>query len=228
MKMMIFAAMAAGLLAASCKGDDNAVSAVKKGHFDAAPKITVEALVKRYQYADPKSVKWELVTDENNNESVTVSAQFDREARIVFAGIRDRIDSGEADFSLLTGSNDEFFGELLSEASSGNGKAEYRGPMGMAGPPVWQAMFQFEPDYESGSVFFHCQGGVVEIIFTADAEGKFSIKQGSVTFNMTSPDGEEELEYDLVINLSSKEDLRCLEAMLVNNADFARSAGLNF
>ncbi|MDR2477981.1 MAG: hypothetical protein LBD48_01565 [Treponema sp.] len=227
MKKMIFAVLAAGLLAASCKGDDNAVSAVKKGHFDAAPKITVGELVSRYKYTDSKSVRWELVTDENNNESVTVSAQFDREARIVFAGIRERIDSGEADFSLLAGSNDAFFGELLNEASSGNGKAEYRGPMGIAGPPVWQAMFQFEPDYESGSVFFHCQGGVLEITFTADAEGKFSIKQGSITFNMTSPDGDDELEYDLAINLSSKEELRCLEDMLVNNADYAGSAGLN-
>ncbi|MDR2500455.1 MAG: hypothetical protein LBD37_05170 [Treponema sp.] len=220
--------LAAGLLAASCKGDGNAVSAVKKGHFDAAPKITVEALVKRYQYTDPKSVTWELVTDDNNNESVKVSARFDREALIVFAGVRERVASGAADSSVLAGSNDRFFGELLREASSGNGKAEYKGPMGMAGPPVWQAMmFRFEPDYESGGVFFHCQGGVLEIIFTADAEGKFSIKQGSITFNMTSLDGDDELKYDLAINLSSKEEIQCLEAMLVNNADYARSAGLN-
>jgi hypothetical protein len=60
------AAVLAVVLAAlvSCVGGNSkAVNAVKKGHFDAAPNITVEELDRHYQYVDPKSVKWELVTD---------------------------------------------------------------------------------------------------------------------------------------------------------------------
>jgi hypothetical protein len=132
---------------AACGGGGKAVDVVRKGHFDTAPNITIEELVRRYQYTDPKSVKWELVTDANKNEFVRVSAGFDEEALI-----------------------------------------------------------------------------------TVDAEKRFSIRDGTITFNMTSPvyGDDDDSKYDLVLNFKTETDRSCLRDMLVNNADFARSAGINF
>jgi hypothetical protein len=203
---------------------------VRKGHFDAAPKVTVEELVSRYQYTDPKTVKWELVTDDNKNDFVRVSAKFDSEALIVFAGARERVNSGSADISVLAGSSDGFFKNLFWQAGDGSEYVEFKSPNGPGGQDV--AIGYFEPEFGDGPprVYFNCTGGELSIFFTVDTEGRFAIRDGTLTFNMTSPvyGDDDESKYDLVLSFKTEADITCLLNMLVNNADFARSAGINF
>jgi hypothetical protein len=215
---------------ASCGGGNSkAVNAVKKGHFDAAPNITVEELAQRYQYVDPKSVKWELITDANKNEFVKVSSRFNGEALIIFAGVRERVNAGEADVSVLVGSHDAFFKNLFWTAGGyGNdGSIEFKGPQGLTGQDV--ANGYFEPDYGDGSspVYFGCEGGELSIFFTVDTEGRFAIKDGSIVFNMSSPvyGDDTAAKYDLIINFTTEADINCLLDMLVNNSDFLKSSG---
>jgi hypothetical protein len=223
-------AVVLAVLASCSGGNSKAVNMVKKGHFDAAPNITVEELARRYQYVDARSVKWELVTDANKNEFVKVSSRFNGEALIVFAGVRERVNAGEADVSVLVGSHDAFFKNLFWTAGGyGNdGSVEFKGPPGLTGQDV--ANGYFEPDYADGSspIYFGCEGGELSILFTVDTEGKFAIKDGSIAFNMTSPvygDGAA-AKYDLILNFTTDAEINCLVDMLVNNADFLKSSGV--
>ncbi|GHU48454.1 hypothetical protein FACS1894200_05560 [Spirochaetia bacterium] len=227
----------------SCGGKPNPVDVVKKGHFDGVPNTTLEELVSRYQYTDPKTVKWELVTDANKNELVKVCARFDEQVLPVFASVQELIDSGQRHYTVLDATKDDFFKEictrLLRKETGVEFKSSDKTPLRGADVTVMDIEESyFEPQYTPGTddvslnTYFTCTGGELALLFTVEGE-RFSVKNYTLTFNMTSTIEElaseryvgADVNYDLIV--TEENDLNVIKKMLVDNTDFLRSSGID-
>jgi hypothetical protein len=199
-----------GVLLLSCKSCD-IVSGSKKGHLGQAPNITFGELVNRYQFIDTASVKWDSITDSNNNVFVEVSAQFDNGLGILFNSLQTRIYSGEMDITVLMYQKHNFFDSLLNEEGF---RVEDDSSSYMS------LRFNiFEPDYGDPGTpsFFSCNGGTLALNCTVDKKGLVRIENATLVFDMQSPmrySGDVS-SYQLIYPV----DAEIVENMLVNNTD---------
>jgi ABC-type Fe3+-citrate transport system substrate-binding protein len=205
--------MVASLLVMGCGGKSGSASVkdVKKSHFAQAPKITVEELVKRYQFIDSSSINWSQTTDSNNNEYAEVSASFDDTLSIVFNHIQENINSGMMDVSVFMNIEHEFFNSLLNEKGfkvedDSSSYASLRFNM-------------FEPDYgnPNAPIFFNCNGGTITLDFTVDKNRIAKIEKATLIFDMQSPMkySGEVAKYQLIYPIEAE----IAEVSLVNNTD---------
>jgi hypothetical protein len=193
----------------SCKSGD-IVSAVKKGHFNAAPNITLEELVGRYQFVDAASINWTSITDANKNDFAEVSAKFDDNLGIIFNGIQGMISSGMMDVTVLMGMRHNFFDALLNEEGFkvDDGSSSY----------MSLRFNMFEPGYgdPNAPYFFNCNGGTLTVDFTVDKSGLVKIAKATLIFDMQSPMENGDIkEYQLIYPIQ----VEAAENMLVNNTE---------
>jgi hypothetical protein len=192
----------------SC-GKVDKISAIKKGHFNDAPNITVEELINRYKFIDTASISWELLTDANKNEYVRVTGRFDK-LDILLGQLYEKINTGEMDVSMVIGTLDSFFYECLVSDE-----------VAMTGADVITLKTSyFEPDYFSGDGFFNCGGGALSIDFLVKDDSGFEIDEAFITFNMTSPVDDAEVAYTFVVPVNNA----TISDLLLNNTDI----GLGF
>jgi hypothetical protein len=212
MKKLVFGLVLAvfGLLSCSSGG---IVSASKKGHFAEAANITLEALVKRYQFIDAASIKWTAVTDANNNEFAEVSVRFDKNLDIIFNHFQEYINTGAMDVSVLMNQKHQFFDSLLNEKGfrvedDSSSYTSLRFNM-------------FEPDYGDprAPVFFNCSGGTMILNLTVDKSKLVKIENATLVFDMQSPMtySKDVKTYQLIYPLA----IENVESALVNNTDIA-------
>jgi hypothetical protein len=198
----------------SCKPGD-ITSRVKKGHLEQSPKITFEELVKRYQFIDKSTIKWNPMTDANKNEFIEVSAHFDKGQglKILFNNFISSVESGMMDSSILVQKNYEFFESLLNEKGF---KSEDDSSSFMS-----LRFNMFEPDYgnPSASDFFNCNGGTFILKSTVDKNGQVKIEKATLIFDMQSP-----MRYSgstVIYKLIYQLDVKTAANMLINNTDIS-------
>jgi hypothetical protein len=202
----------------ACGGD--AVKSAQKGHFKNAPKITLQEVIARYQYIDSSSIKWGIVSDQNNNEFVSVSMNFDENSLIVFAALQERIMSGSFDGESAIFVVDDFYKDILWNTAKWGTKIEGLG--------YTEGIFHayFEPDIYERKTFFNGKGGTLTIYFKPDSSDKnvYDIADASLQFNLESPiySDDELVEYSTSI-FPGKE---AITRMLLDNIDLMKAANL--
>lgn len=203
----------------ACGGGD-AVMSAQKGHFKSAPKITLQEVIARYQYIDSTSIKWELVSDQNNNEFVSVSMNFDEGSLIVFAAVQEMIMSGLIDGESAVFVVDDFYRDILWNTAKWGTKIEGLG--------YTEGIFRayFEPDIFERKTFFNGKGGSLTIYFIPDPSDKnvYDIAETRLQFNMESPiySDDELVEYSASV-FPEKE---LVTRMLLDNIDLVKAAEL--
>jgi len=206
----------------ACGGKKDAITAVKKGHFTEAPKITVEEIVKRYKFIKPNTITWESGKDINNNEYVVSTSHFEGEA-IILAGMREKLDSGAIDTSVISSYWNDFFMKFLTSMYSGNHEI-YDFKIGdypidkyssIDHSEIMQEFNNFDNDNPM-TIFFDCKGGDLIIFFMVNDDGSVDVVDGGLIFNMVSPVLGKKVEYECIYNL----DIDLLMEKLLSNSDF--------
>jgi hypothetical protein len=200
----------------SCgKAKPDPVQRVKAGHLAEAPKITLEELAARYQFADPVSIKWDAIADQNKNEYVRLTMAFE-DYKVIAASVEASIGSVPGmEYGMLWMTLDEFYGELLFNADEPD-------ITGAALLDVKLAHFPLDDPFE-GETFFTLQGGSLAIDFlTGDTpDAAQEIHSARLTLRFESPNGTGgTLDYSLSTLIPRK----VISRMLLENIDLMAAA----
>jgi hypothetical protein len=171
------------LMAVSC-GKKDVIASVKQGHFQDAPKITVEEILGKYRYTDPSSIVWEKVLDENKNEYVRATIGFEN-ADILTASLAKRVVSYSMDYVMIWEYLDRFFYET---ARSDN--AEILSDEGVTQLDIRVNHYPADVYDQDKPSFFKLKGGKLSADFPVNdkQKGVFEIGKARIVFNFESPD----------------------------------------
>ena len=206
----------------ACGGKKDTIASVKKGHFTAAPNITVEELVKRYQYIESDTTTWKLENDINNNEHVISASHFEG-TDILLAGILEKVWSDiTMDVSVVSHYWDEFFFKFLGSMNSGNHETydfriddipidEYTA---VGHNDIFSAYGTFDHD-DHMTIFFKCTGGEFIIDFVVNNDGSVDVKGGKLILHMVSPVFGKDVDYECIYNLNGN----LIKEKLLSNSD---------
>jgi hypothetical protein len=220
MKSVAFVSLFVTVIIA-CGGGD-AVMSAQKGHFKSAPKITLQEVIARYKYIDSTSIKWELVSDQNNNEFVSASMNFDEGNLIVFAALQEMILSGSIDVESAIFIADDFYKDILWNTAKWGTEIEGLGYTYTEGIFRWY----FEPDIYEHKTYFNGKGGSLTIYFIPDPSEKnvYDIAETRLQFNLESPIYIEDELVEYSASIFPEKEL--VTRMLLDNIDLVKAAEL--